>query len=212
MRNATLASGEDAFQHAQKTAQKYQARLSRETARREEEEERMDRADDKKLIIENMANGQRNAAYISRVGERVALKLTPTRCADAQSQQQRLVDSPGPSGTVSDVAFVIRGLKKGSQRKVEPPYDSFGGLDYVPKYYVLQDHYEWAWLNDARNDVQYTAGGYNVREYCERALSNAFSGLGVFISDIMGTASGPISYAAIVAAEKPGIGHVKDIK
>jgi len=173
-RNATLASDEDAVRHAQQAAQKKQAWLSREMARGEDEDERMDREEDKKHIIETLAQSQGNTVRIGRDGERVMLKRTSTRRADAQRQQQSFADSLGSNGTVPDGAFVIRGLRKQSQQEAEQPYDPFGGLRYEPKYHVLQDHYEWDWLNNACSDAQYTSGGYDVQEYCERALSDAF--------------------------------------
>ena len=51
------------------------------------------------------------------------------------------------------------------------------------EYYYLRDHYEHSWLDNARSDAQITAGGYDVREYCARAMMEAFGGLGVFVED-----------------------------
>ena len=207
-RNATIASDEDAIRHAQQAAQKEQARLSREIARREEEDVRMDREEDKKHIIDTLAQSQGNAVQIVREGERVMLKRTSTQRADVHRQQQGFADPLGLKGTVPNSAFVIRGLRKQSQQEVEQPYDSFGGLRYELKYHVLQDHYEWDWLNNARSDAQYTSGGYDVQEYCERALSDAFSGLGVFIGDKIGERDAPAFQVATIAA---AIARVKPV-
>lgn len=65
----------------------------------------------------------------------------------------------------------------------EKPYDPFGGVQEKREYYVLQDHYEHPWLDNARTDPQITAGGYDVHEYYARTMLEAFAGLGCFIDE-----------------------------
>lgn len=42
------------------------------------------------------------------------------------------------------------------------------------------------WLDNALNDRAVQAGGYFVNQYCERAVFEAFAGVGWFIEDDMG--------------------------
>ena len=50
-------------------------------------------------------------------------------------------------------------------------------------YYILQEYYEHPWLEKARSDPQITAGGYDVKEYYTRTMTEAFAGLGCFIAE-----------------------------
>ena len=70
-----------------------------------------------------------------------------------------------------------------AEPEVDEPYDPYGGVVFQRGYYVLQDVYEHPWLDKARTDPQITAGGYDVNEYCARAMFEAFAGLGCFIED-----------------------------
>ncbi|KAI9884998.1 MAG: hypothetical protein M1823_003200 [Watsoniomyces obsoletus] len=96
------------------------------------------------------------------------------------------------------------GLQKMRQEK----YDPFGGLgpgrrngpgqngsgpggngeekrkEY--EYFTLQHHYLHPWLEQAEKDPVIQAGGYNLKEYYQRALVEAFAGLGVMVGDEMG--------------------------
>ena len=50
-------------------------------------------------------------------------------------------------------------------------------------YYFLQDHYENAWLDNARSDPAISAGGYDIKEYYARTMLEAFAGLGCFVAE-----------------------------
>lgn len=188
--NATRANDETANLVARQAAEKEQAKLRREAARREEEEERRERAEGRLQIINDLVSSEGNATKIAREGERVMLKRSSARRADAERVVQSNADVIGSNGSVSGAVvatdssgFVFRGLKRRIEPTPDNPYDAFGGLQYDRRYYVLQDRYEWDWLDEARTNPQFTAGGYDVQEYCHRALSDAFSGLGVCIGD-----------------------------
>lgn len=210
--NATRANDETANLVARQAAEKEQARLRREAARREEEEERRERAEGRQQIINDLISTEGNAKKIAREGEQVMLKRSSARRADVERVVQNNADVMGSNGSVSGVAFadgvsgiVFRGLKKRIETAPEKPYDAFGGIQYQKRYYVLQDHYEWDWLNEARTNPQFTAGGYDVQEYCQRALADAFTGLGVFVEDELAamqesSAIGNASTGAVLAS------------
>ncbi|KAI9766625.1 MAG: TFIIH/NER complex subunit [Geoglossum simile] len=170
-RNATLAHQESANLEARQAAVKEEARLRREAARKEEEDEKKAREEGRKEVLEQLTHGNKNAAEVLKESKKIEL-LKRRRAA----QQTR--PPPNPSGT-----FVIKGLKSATEPKIEKPYDPFGGLTGKREYYVLQNHYEHPWLDQARTDLHITAGGYSVGEYCARAMFEAFSGLGVFIEE-----------------------------
>ena len=186
--NLIIANDEKAELQAQRAAEREEARLRREAARRELEEEKREKEQGQRQIIDKLASGQGNAAKIIREGERVMLKRSSARRADAERVLQPVTAAEelanGNSSNGNDT-FVIRGLKKRVAPEPEKAYDPFAGLEYVCDYYVLQDRYDWDWLDRARDELSYTAGGYDVHEYCQRALSEAFSGLGLSIADEM---------------------------
>jgi CDK-activating kinase assembly factor MAT1 len=187
-RNANLEHDEKTNLQANQAAEREQARLRRVAARRELEEETREKEQGQRNIIDKLASGQGDAAMIIREGERVMLKKTTARRADAEKilepsqASEALAVGNASNGTDS---FFIKGLKRKAAPQVEKPYDPFQGLEYVREYHILQDQYDWEWLDNARNDVSYTAGGYDVREYTQRALTEAFAGLGVCVADEM---------------------------
>jgi CDK-activating kinase assembly factor MAT1 len=65
----------------------------------------------------------------------------------------------------------------------EAPFDPFGGWALVPTYYTLQDDYDVEWLTAQKNDTVHTVGGYDMRDFYNRALRDAFGGLGLFVQD-----------------------------
>ncbi|KAI9779427.1 MAG: TFIIH/NER complex subunit [Geoglossum umbratile] len=169
-RNATLAHQESANLEALRAAEKEDARLRREAARKEEEDERRAREEGRKEVLEQLTHGNKNATEVLKESKKIEL-LKRRRAAE----QARPHSKPG--------TFVIKGLKSVAGPKIEKPYDPFGGLTDKRKYYVLQDHYEHPWLDQARTDLHIIAGGYSVQEYCARSMFEAFSGLGVFIEE-----------------------------
>lgn len=212
---------------ARQAAEKEQAKLRREAARRAEDDEKKEREEGRRQIIDSLATGQGNAEHIAREGERVMLKRSSARRADVERQQQEQEQAQqqqfdtGISGAnglatngTSDT-FVIRGLKKRAAPEPDRPYDAFGGLVYQREYHVLQDRYEWDWLDKARNSMDIAAGGYDVQAYCQRALSEAFAGLGVFIGEEMsavdGQASASVATSGAVMASADATGASDDV-
>lgn len=163
-------------QEARRAAEQEQARLRREAARREDEEGRRELQQAKHDVIAKLASGDGDAMQIAREGHRTMLKKSRNRLELERSQTP---------DSVNGATFTIRGLKKRERVEPEKPYDPFGGLSFESEYYKLQDDYEWDELNKARTDTRYLAGGYDIHEFYARALCDAFSGLGVLVSDEM---------------------------
>lgn len=148
--------------------------MRRETARREDEEGRRELQDARYDVIAKLASGDGDAIQIARDGHRTMLKKSRNRLDLERSQTP---------DSANGTTFTIRGLKKREKVEPEKPYDPFGGLSFESEYYKLQDEYDWDELKKAKTDTRYLAGGYDIHEFYSRALCDAFSGLGVFVSD-----------------------------
>ncbi|KAH7069672.1 CDK-activating kinase assembly factor MAT1-domain-containing protein [Paraphoma chrysanthemicola] len=85
--------------------------------------------------------------------------------------------------TIEDTGFRFHGLKKRVAPPPEVSFDPFGGWSIAPQYYVLQDDYDVDWLTKQKHDAGHGAGGYDMRDFYNRALREAFGGFGVFIED-----------------------------
>ncbi len=182
--NAALESQETANTEAHIAAQKEEARLRREAARNEELDERREKEEGKREMIDLMAKGDGDADAIARETQKVVLKKSTARRTAAERLRQQTAAKV--DNGAADPLFSIQGLKRVVQPAPEKVYDPFGGYTIKPEYYYLRDHYEHSWLDNARSDVQITVGGYDVREYCARAMMEAFGGLGVFVEDEIG--------------------------
>lgn len=180
--NAAIESQEAAHTEAQLAAQKEEARLRREAARNERLDERREKEEGRREMVDKIAKGDGDPDAIVRESQKVVLKKsTARRTAAEKSRQQTAVKVD--NGAAAPL-FSIQGLKRVVKTAPEEKeYDPFGGYMIKPAYYHLRDHYEHSWLDNARSDPQITAGGYDVGEYCARAMMEAFGGLGVFVED-----------------------------
>ena len=189
-KNQRLQTQESANAEAQLAAQKEQARLRRAEAIREEEDERREREEGKRELVQRLATGKGDADQIVRESQRVQLKKSSARgekarLAQLKQQSQARNDVLKADNGAATAAFTIEGLKPVEEAEPEKPYDPFGGMTFQKDYYVLQDDYEHPWLERLKTDSQITAGGYDVREYYARTMLEAFSGLGVFVEEEM---------------------------
>lgn len=181
--NAALESRETADAEARLAAQKEHARLRREAARNEELDERREKEEGKREILDRIANSDGgDVDAIVRETQKVVLKKSTARRTAAEKLRQQAADNNG----AAEPLFAIQGLKRAVQAAPEEGYDPFGGYNVKPAYYHLRDHYEHSWLDNARSDAQITAGGYDVGGYCARAMLEAFWGFGVFVEDEVG--------------------------
>lgn len=162
--------------------------LRRQAARREVEEEKRTRAEDERTLLEKLAKGEGNANKIVSDAAKVQYK----RAAARRRQPAQKNEEVGANGD----SFVIRGLKKKEAPKPEAPYSPFAGV-HLQRQEPPPEPYKMDWLDKARNDVMITTGGYDFSEYCQRALSDAFSGLDVFVGDEVAARDGGAPGAAV---------------
>ena len=202
--NAAMASQEIHDYSALQAAEKEQARFRREAARREEEDERRARVEGKQDVINRLASGKGDAAQIADESQRVHLKKRLDKRAAVDRQKQLHAAAAAKDSLNGSSNFVIKGLKAKATVGSEATFDAFGGLSFSqPAYHVVQDDYEWDWLQDLKSNAVYRAGGYNPQEFYSRALCEAFSGLGVIIGQEGNDAGAAVS---TVSAGQAGTG------
>lgn len=133
--NAARAAAEmQAFAQATE-AEKEQHRLAREMAARELEEERKEQEEVKKITLNALATGDKNAVKII---QDVQLKRSSERKRRQAEEAMRMkAASEGRS-------LLKSSLLAGTRRKVveEGPFDPLDGLDDKSAFYVVQDYYE----------------------------------------------------------------------
>ncbi|KAF8469165.1 CDK-activating kinase assembly factor MAT1-domain-containing protein [Kalaharituber pfeilii] len=177
--NAALAASEAAeFTHNQEIErQNYLA--AREAAARELEEERKEARETKAAMVRALAtakDGEEAKRIVADTEKKIALKRSSAR---RKEEEAKLKAAQGMTGIKASL------LAGGRRQRVEDeedtgPFDPFGGVDYESHYYMLDSSYDISWLADLPNRQDIKAGGYFVREYYERCLFEAFSGLTIF--------------------------------
>lgn len=193
--NASLVSQNDAkakrdrnAQTANTAAQKEQALLNRSAANRSDISSLAEREESRQEGLDVLSKTQVSASRDHLSTQNVVLKKSTARrtavekARDKQRSQQQTADSYSSDAET----FKIEGLKEIVEVPVQKPYDPFGGIHFTPSYYRLQTHYEHPWLEKARTEANIVAGGYDLREYYQRTMSEAFAGLGCFIEEEMG--------------------------
>lgn len=182
----------------QQSFEQEQARLRRMAARDEYEREQRDLLASREDTLSKLASGTpSDAASIAREGQKILLKKSSARRSEEERLRQKQAALRGEKtkkqargsllAAVADAdaePSLIKGLKKVSIPEPEKAYDPFGGLEPDKRdYYVLQDHYPSQWLDQARGNATFAAGGFDIKEYYSRTLLEAFAGLGCFIDD-----------------------------
>ncbi|KAF2726172.1 CDK-activating kinase assembly factor [Polychaeton citri CBS 116435] len=180
--NAELESQEQSSYRVLQKKEREQIRLRREAARREEEEDKRLVEENRREQLRRLAAGQ-DASVVEKDGQQVQLKRRMDRRAAEERQRQLHARDAPPTPVTNGATPFIKGLKQRKGKEAEPPVDAFDGIRYKHQYYSLQDDYTYSFLDNAKKDARILAGGYNVHEYNERALADAFAGLGVFIAD-----------------------------
>lgn len=181
LRNQALSEQESASTEALFAAQKEEARLRREAAKREEDDERREREEGRREIINKIANSTEDPDKIARDSQKVILKKSTARrtAAERARQQDAVKVDNGDAPT-----YTIAGLKPVTAPEPEKVYDPFAGYVLEKEYYTPQKSYENPLFEKGlKTEPMITAGGYDVGEYCARAMVEAFAGLGVFIED-----------------------------
>lgn len=182
------------FQERQSQEQEL-ARLRRQAAKEEYENERKELLAGREEVLSRLASGRgADAASIAREGQKVLLKKSSARRSEEERIRQKQAalrgtdaKKPGATGAATSEeggSGLIKGLKKIKTPEPEKPYDPFGGM--VPNqrdYYTIRDYYPSPHLDSIRQDTQRLAGGYNLQEYYSRTMLEAVAGLGCFIDE-----------------------------
>ena len=192
--NAALSAQESASTEAQFAAQKEEARLRREAARKEEDDERREREEGRKEILDKIANSTDDPDKIQKV---VLKKSTARRTAAERARQQDAAKVDNGAAPM----FAIAGLKPASAPEPQKVYDPFAGCVMKNEHFTLQKTYDNPFFEKSlRTDPKITAGGYELGDYCTRAMIEAFAGLGVFIEDEVAGRETPTDAAVGTAA------------
>lgn len=192
--NQALEREEASSFQEQQTFEKEQARLRRQAARQEYEDERREVLAGQEDVLRRLAAGKpADAASIARQGQKVLLKKSSARRSeeDRIRQKQAALRSSdakkaGQAVSASEMTGdtgLVKGLKKIKTPDPEKPYDPFAGYTTKRDYYTLRDFYPSSYLEPIRNDTRMQAGGFNLGEYYSRTLLEAFAGLGCFLDD-----------------------------
>lgn len=211
----------------QQTLEQEQARLRRQAAKQEYEDERRELLAGREDVLSRLASGKPgDAASIAREGHKVLLKKSSARRSEEERIRQKQAvlrnsdakktgQTSGSATEQTGGSSLIKGLKKIKTPEPEKPYDPFAG--YIPNkrdYYALQDHYPSSFLDPICQDTRVQAGGYDLREYYSRTLLEAFAGLGCFVdeevskrdaSSALGQSKPATEGAAVAAVSSSGL-------
>ncbi|KAI4169231.1 MAG: hypothetical protein LQ343_005819 [Gyalolechia ehrenbergii] len=175
-------------QNATTAAQKEQALLNRSAVNRSDISSLAEREESHRESLDALSKTQVSTPQDDPAAQKVVLKKSTARrtAAEKARDKQRSQQQPADSRSSDAETFRVEGLKTVVEAPVEKPYDPFGGISFTPSYYTLQAHYEHPWLEKARTEASIVAGGYDLREYYQRTMVEAFAGLGCFIEEEMG--------------------------
>lgn len=177
----------------QMAAEHEAARQRRLEAARAEEDERRERLRQREEDLDTLARAPQGQAARVMLKKRGQHRKEELAASEAAALRRAAAAAGG--------GLSIRGLKKkggagagagagadaaggaGAGDGGSGPFDPFGRLDLRPTRYELQKEYKNPFLDGARRDHKYTAGGYDLQEYYARSMFDAFAGLAVFVAD-----------------------------
>lgn len=177
-RNRRLARESDAARTKRLAAEKEAARSRRAQELQEEADEKASAARFREEMLDSLQSGESGRA--DEMMNKIILKRR-----GQQKRDEALDSAAGLRGS----GLSIRGLrdKNAGKREEEGPYDPYGGVTMLPERVDLKPDalkaYTSDWVDAARNKNDYKVGGYSADEYVTRALFEAFSGLGVFVTE-----------------------------
>ncbi|CAK7268328.1 TFIIH/NER complex subunit [Sporothrix epigloea] len=198
-RNRRRGERADEMSKARMAAEKEAARTRRLDSLRQDEEERRAKARAQEADLDSLTKAPDDDDGVA-VGRIMLRRRGQHQREDLlQAEEQTL----GGTSAGSTTGLTIRGLK--DKRKTaaaaavgDRPYDPFDGLDLPPSRFRVQaGEYRNPWLQNAREHNVHVVGGYDVHEYCARALYEAFSGLAVFVNDEKETGGQGLSASAV---------------
>lgn len=206
--NKNLASQESASFLESQSLEQEELRKRREAARLDYDNERKAKLASKENVINRLVSGDaQDAEEIAREAKKASathqLKKSSARRSEeerikrkqaallaAESNNKRAAkggveQAAGATAAPAPGAGLIKGLRKIKTPEPEKPYDAFAGRHslFQRDYYQLQDRYPSKYLDPMRDDVRALAGGYELGDYYERTLFEAFAGLGCFIDE-----------------------------
>lgn len=174
--NAALAASESAAHSLAIEAERQLHLAAREAAAREIEEEKKELKETRQAMVRALANakdGEEAKRIVAATEKKIALKRSGVRRAE---EEAKLKAARGMAGIK---ASLLAG--KRSQREEEEdntPFDPLVGMHDTSQYYIVQPSgYDIPWLANFGKETQILAGGYELGEYYERCLFEAFSGL-----------------------------------
>ncbi|KAL8808325.1 MAG: hypothetical protein Q9182_000145 [Xanthomendoza sp. 2 TL-2023] len=184
--NNAKATQDRNMQNVPTAAHNQQTLLNRASATRADASSLAEREEAQQESLDAIANGRDKAGQKVILKKSTARRTAAEKARDKQRQQeQQHQQQPTDTTTNSTEIYKIAGLKPIVHPEPEKPYDPFGGVSFTPSYHTLQPHYEHPWLDRARTDPSMLAGGYDLREYYQRTMLEAFAGLGCFIEEEM---------------------------
>lgn len=167
-------AGTDDFAKRQEL-EKRAERERKQKERLEEEEERRVRDEQRRELIRQLEAGG-DATELAKQS-----KLATLRRAKKVKERRDIEDAEN----FAPAAPIIKGLKihVEPEKKKEKPYDPFDGMNDKREFYQIYDQYRWQAFDIFSKDDRALAGGISFYEHKQRALCDAFSGLGVIIGD-----------------------------
>jgi CDK-activating kinase assembly factor MAT1 len=154
---------------ARQAAEREEAHQKRVRALQDQQALKMEKIAAEREIVNKLASGG-DATEIARQSE-IAIRNNLAKRKEAMAE-----DFP------EDNLFKIKGLKEIVEAEPEGPYDPFGGMSIKKSLFALQDDYGWNIWPDHKAPFV-AAGGYELREFQNRALCEAFGGLGIIIGE-----------------------------
>lgn len=177
--NRTRAVSDNKSFQVRQIAEQEAAKQRRAAAAREDNEEKREKLESRQDVINKLAAGKEaDARKIAGQSQRAAMKKKQAAATAAVQE--------GTANANANSGLKFKGLKERVAPTPEKPYDPFGGLAMEKNYSIIQDDYKWEYFDMARKDPGIYAGGYDLKEYFSRSLTDAFAGLAVFVGDEIG--------------------------
>ncbi|KAK6333107.1 TFIIH/NER complex subunit [Orbilia javanica] len=176
LQNAAKAAQEQQFALAQREFEKEHHRRTRELENEIEAEEKREKAEHKANLLKAL-EAENPDAEVAKVNKLARKKSSMRR--EHQERRARELEAAKNAPAFQFMANLNRVAEEPPQEK----YDPVDGFDETTRYFMYRDRYESPWLDDTRNNKTVLAGGYLLQQYYERAVFEAFSGVGCFIED-----------------------------
>ncbi|EPS42224.1 hypothetical protein H072_3851 [Dactylellina haptotyla CBS 200.50] len=176
LQNAAKSAQEAQFVQAQRDFDREQHRRARELEDEIEAEAKRDKIEHKANLLKAL-EADNPDAEVAKVNKQARKKSSMRK--ENQERRARELEAARNAPAFQFLA----NLNKPTDNEPHKPYDPVDGYDETNKYFVYREKYDNPWLDGALNDKSMLAGGYLVSQYCERAIFEAFSGIGCFIED-----------------------------